>query len=300
MQHPYGVLPEHVAELIGDSNETRHRGLGNLSVLTDNILIDILGLLDAVSLARCATISRAMYVFCNYDELWKSLVLNEFADASWEYEGTWQSTYESLATKQSRNGYVRKPRRVERFYSDFLHRSWFCANLEIDPEWLEVDNIDRRSGLTLEEFRKEYEEPNKPVILTDVVPGWPAFQKWSREYLERALEGHDVMVGDSPMKLSSYYEYSKLQRDELPLYLFDKYFAKSSPQLAEDYGIPMLFAEDLFSVLGEDERPDYRWLIIGPKRSGSTFHKVIHFVIPLNFDSNSLYSFTVREYVFST
>jgi hypothetical protein len=34
------------------------------------------------------------------------------------------------------------------------------------------------------------------------------------------------------------------------------------------------FAEDLFSVLG-DQRPDYRWLIIGPEKAGSSFHKVI-------------------------
>jgi hypothetical protein len=38
--------------------------------------------------------------------------------------------------------------------------------------------------------------------------------------------------------------------------------------------VPEYFAEDLFSVLG-DQRPDYRWLIIGPKKAGSSFHKVM-------------------------
>ena len=37
--------------------------------------------------------------------------------------------------------------------------------------------------------------------------------------------------------------------------------------------VPEHFEADLFSVLGEDSRPDYRWLIMGPERSGSTFHK---------------------------
>ena len=36
--------------------------------------------------------------------------------------------------------------------------------------------------------------------------------------------------------------------------------------------MPAPFDEDLLSVMG-DARPDYRWLIAGPARSGSTFHQ---------------------------
>ncbi|CAG8793341.1 12830_t:CDS:2, partial [Acaulospora morrowiae] len=35
---------------------------------------------------------------------------------------------------------------------------------------------------------------------------------------------------------------------------------------------PDYFTEDFFNVFCKD-RPDYRWIIIGPSRSGSTFHK---------------------------
>ena len=35
---------------------------------------------------------------------------------------------------------------------------------------------------------------------------------------------------------------------------------------------PACFADDLFDVWDTDERPDWRWMIIGPERSGSTFH----------------------------
>lgn len=41
--------------------------------------------------------------------------------------------------------------------------------MAIDAAWLEVDNIERRAGLSLADFREQFELPNKPVILTDVV-----------------------------------------------------------------------------------------------------------------------------------
>ena len=74
------------------------------------------------------------------------------------------------------------------------------------------------------------------------------------------------------MRLAPYFAYCDANADELPLYLFDKAFALAAPQLACDYSVPPHFADDLFAVLGEDERPDYRWLIIGAKGSGSSFH----------------------------
>lgn len=65
--------------------------------------------------------------------------------------------------------------------------------------------------------------------------------------------------------------------DESPLYLFDCAFVekmkiKMDKSQGGQYWAPECFGEDLFSVLG-DRRPDSRWLIVGPERSGSTFHK---------------------------
>lgn len=76
------------------------------------------------------------------------------------------------------------------------------------------------------------------------------------------------------------------------MYLFDRTFAKKCPELLEDFegGLretcPFWCAEwdgahgmdevgdgdgscgyhDLLRVLGEERRPDYQWLIVGPKR----------------------------------
>jgi len=64
-------------------------------------------------------------------------------------------------------------------------------------------------------------------------------------------------------------------QDESPLYLFDRSFVeKMCLEVGSEgaYEPPQAFQQDLFTLL-EEQRPDHRWLIIGPARSGSTFHK---------------------------
>lgn len=36
--------------------------------------------------------------------------------------------------------------------------------------------------------------------------------------------------------------------------------------------MPHIFQEDYFDVLDIDQRPPYRWFIIGPERSGASWH----------------------------
>ena len=64
-------------------------------------------------------------------------------------------------------------------------------------------------------------------------------------------------AGNLQMRAGTYFRYMRLQQDDAPLYLFDKHFATTSPQLASEYSVPEAFSEDLFAILG-DARPDYR------------------------------------------
>lgn len=57
--------------------------------------------------------------------------------------------------------------------------------------------------------------------------------------------------------------------DENPLYLFEPDFLQKHPKLAplaKDYAVPQAFSEDLFSLLGEEHRPDYKWMLVGGRR----------------------------------
>lgn len=49
-------------------------------------------------------------------------------------------------------------------------------------------------------------------------------------------------------------------------------FGETAPGLLKDYEIPLMFEEDFFDVLNEDQRPSFRWLIVGPERSGASWH----------------------------
>jgi hypothetical protein len=101
--------------------------------------------------------------------------------------------------------------------------------------------------------------------------------------------------------MQAYQEYcmsAAAKYDESPLYLFDRTFATKAPQLSADYRtyLPPYFSpdaphgHDLFGLLDkrregnsddssatnevevQQRRPDFRWMICGPQRSGSAFH----------------------------
>ena len=59
--------------------------------------------------------------------------------------------------------------RVQGFYSDLLYQPWHCSTVPLHSSWLKRETIDRRAGLTVAQFKQQYELPNKPVILQHAV-----------------------------------------------------------------------------------------------------------------------------------
>jgi hypothetical protein len=72
----------------------------------------------------------------------------------------------------------KSPLRVSGVFSDLLYQPWFLGHLMIDSDWLQADTIQRRCNLSVEDFRRDFELPNRPVVLSGAAAKWPAVEKW--------------------------------------------------------------------------------------------------------------------------
>jgi len=186
--HRFGVKPS--GNAFFDQKPVVSDGLrvSVLSKLSHEFLLAILELLDASDLRALGSCCQMLYAFANHPPLWKDLVLERFG-GEFDFLSSWKTTYRNMTYHAKFGTRLTaspiRPLHFDGLYSDFLYKYWHHSYGEYPKQWIEVDNIDRRSGLSVEEFNREYAAGNvkKPVILTDVVPKWKAYGKWSNDYL---------------------------------------------------------------------------------------------------------------------
>ncbi|CAG8591558.1 21785_t:CDS:2 [Cetraspora pellucida] len=275
IRHPLGIMP--LGNYYIDSTEKgfrknrRETSLGAFAHLTDEIILEIFGHLNVKELLTLGFTSQVLYCFSSFEELWKQLTIRMF-NGDWWWYGTWKLTYLKRSdSKYDVYSFIKPAVNVTHFYSDVLFQPFLYSLTEVD-RFLGTETINRRSNLSMEEFNSNYAAKNRPVIITDVVTQWPAFQKWSMKYLVEKYGNIQFRAEAIDIKLKNYAQYSANTLDESPLYLFDKKFGEKCDGILEDFFVPEYFSQDFFNILGHD-RPDFRWIIIGPARSGSTFHK---------------------------
>ena len=163
-------------------------------------------------------------------------------------------------------------------FSDVLHRPFLCAHTPLEPYSSKIpfqNSIPLLRNLSPDDFATNWAK--KPFRLTDEINKWPIYQDWSIETLLETYSDVKFRAEAVDWPLKTYVEYMNNNSDESPLYLFDRAFVdKMQIRVGKEaharYWAPQCFGEDYFDVLS-DQRPDHRWLIIGPERSGSTFHK---------------------------
>ncbi|KAL4882795.1 hypothetical protein BJY04DRAFT_206744 [Aspergillus karnatakaensis] len=238
--HPLGVKPSGNALF---ASENLRNAVGLFNLLPDELILILLEFLECRDLLQLGQTCKALYAFTRTEDLWKAFFIRS-PPSSFTWRGTWRSTYLNLPPSKVAS------LDCSNLFSDALHRPFYCAHISLEPYASNIparNQIARLPNLSPEEFQEKWSDT--PFILTEPVKEWPAYHQWNNS-------------------------------DESPLYLFDKEFVskmnlKVGPfdqEPGTTYWPPPCFGEDFFSVLGND-RPDRQWLIIGPERSGSTFHK---------------------------
>lgn len=263
-RHPLGVKPSGNA-LTADQDLSLSMGI--LGRIPDSLLLLLLEFLDQDALLALSHTCKGLFAFATHDQLWRELVLRDCGEG-FSWRGNWRSSMlkRSLLPKID----------CRHLYSDALYRPFHCTHVSLAPFFNNIpkgNHIARLLDLTVDEFGASWS--GRPFILTEPVKKWRVFPEWDRQNLLDRYGDVKFRAEAVDWTLHDYVSYMDNNQDESPLYLFDRAFAeKMKLQIGDDgaYQPPACFAEDLFTLLGE-HRPDHRWLIIGPERSGSTFHK---------------------------
>jgi hypothetical protein len=157
-------------------------------------------------------------------------------------------------------------------FSDYLYRPYQCSQIDYDSMITLSDQsqkIPLLNNITVKEFDGEWH--NKPFMINLDKP----IANWTIQSLVDRFKENEFQQEYMNWKLEVYDQYMNHNQDESPLYLFDCGSVVMN-QLKNEYKIPLpeIFGptQDYFELFGSD-RPDHRWIIMGPKRSGSTFHK---------------------------
>lgn len=117
---------------------------------------------------------------------------------------------------------------------------------------MELQEVDRRTGLTRDAFSREYLKPSRPVIFTDLMADWPARTKWSLDYLKRdyghltvpvysdnySKPGKSYMAPDREMPLRDFLDILAAGPNPYRLFLFNIF--RHAPAMCSDYRIPTI------------------------------------------------------------
>ncbi|SHF06056.1 cupin-like domain-containing protein [Chryseobacterium takakiae] len=110
--------------------------------------------------------------------------------------------------------------------------------------------IDIVDDITKEEFIEKYLKPRKPVVIKNMARKWPAYQKWTMDYMKEVVGDVEVPLYDSSkadpaapinasaakMKFTDYVDLIQREPTDLRIFFFDP--IKHAKKLLADYISP--------------------------------------------------------------
>ena len=273
--HPLGVEPEgnlflQAASVKAEAVAVRCRGLGaRLARLGDATVLDVLSFLAPSALGVVCGSSKVLGAYACFEELWKeACVRRHNGGVLPAWRGSWRETWAGAEARAS--AAVVRPR----LFSDALFRPHLLAHSPSPfGERATGPPCERVSGLDARAFSARFEAGGgTPVVLVGLGAAAAAEEAWGEPGLGGAFGKRIYHAGGVNFRMEDYLKYGKENVDDPPLYVFDPTFGASTPELLDCYEPPAHFRDDLFDLLGDDERPDYRWLLVGGSRSGQSWH----------------------------
>ncbi|GJN40729.1 hypothetical protein PR202_gn00022 [Eleusine coracana subsp. coracana] len=255
-------------------NGRREAALGALAVLPDEVLCAVVDLLPPADIGRLACASRLGLCSENND-IWQK---------PHQFDG-FNSLY-LLPTIPSMASAAKFPQNP---YSDMSLRDV----IDLLTARLEAKEVANRTAVlaqpvmvvpVAEENKPEcsaelvqtvVQVPKAPISSTSLflaVPTVPLLRKKTQKKKKKATAA--PLLPSIHLRPMACLKHCGIRRKCKDKNSIDKslQFGESAPPLLEDYSVPYLFQEDFFGILEYDQRPAFRWLIIGPERSGASWH----------------------------
>ena len=115
---------------------------------------------------------------------------------------------------------------------------------------LHLKPIDVVDDISAQDFREKYLKGRKPVVIKNMARKWPAYQKWTLDYMKEVVGDVEVPLYDSSkadpsapinasaakMKFGDYIDLIRETPTDLRIFLFDP--IKFAPDLLKDYIAP--------------------------------------------------------------
>jgi len=119
-------------------------------------------------------------------------------------------------------------------------------------EELYLEEIPRVQNISKEDFVTRYVKPQKPVVIERLIEDWPAFDKWSLDYIQEIAGDKTVPLFDNrpisskykfnephlEMKMADYIDLLKSEPTKYRIFLY--HILKEVPSLQKDFQFPKI------------------------------------------------------------